>query len=367
MKIPMVDLGLQYKELKTEIDKAITEVIEKSQFILGEKVAKLEEEIASFCQTRYAVGVSSGTEALHLALRACKIKPNDEVITTPFTFIATAEVITYIGAKPVFVDIDPKTYNIDVTKIEEKITEKTRAIIPVHLYGQASDLDKIGKLAKHHNLKIIEDCAQAFGATYKGKKVGSIGDAGCLSFFPSKNLGCFGDGGMVVTNSEEIAEEARLLRAHGSKKRYHHIKLGFNSRLDGIQAAILSVKLKYLERWNYKRYVSASYYNQLLAQLDVVIPYKADYGDHVFNQYTIMVKKRDRLQEWLSKKNIASAVHYPIPLHLQEAFKYLGYKEGSFPCSEEAARGVISLPIYPELTEKELDYICEAVKTFFIF
>lgn len=367
MNIPLVDLKAQYDSIKGEIDSAIRGVVESGQFILGPETKALEEEIASYLGVKYAVGVASGTDALHLALLACGIKPGDEVITTPFTFIATAEAITNCGATPVFVDIDPQTYNIDPAQIEPKITAKTRAILPVHLYGQPADMDPILELARKYNLKVIEDCAQALGAEYKEKKAGSLGDAGCLSFFPSKVLGAYGDGGMVITNSPEIAEGAVILRNHGCKQKYYHLVPGFNSRLDSLQAAILRVKLKHLDEWNSLRQQKASLYSRLFEEIDgIEPPYVAPYSYHIFNYYTIRVGnpvERDKLQEYLSSQGIATAIYYPLSLHLQEVYKSSGHKLGDFPNSECAQEEVLSLPIYPEMSKAQIEEITELIKT----
>ena len=369
MKIPLVDLTAQYASIKTEIDDAIRNVIASTQFILGPEVKALEADMAAYCQTKHAIGVASGTEALLMALLACNIKPGDEVITTPFTFIATTETIVQCGAIPVFVDIDPETYNIATQEIESKISQKTRAILPVHLYGQPANMEQILALAKRHNLKVIEDCAQALGAEYKGKKVGSLGDAGCLSFFPSKVLGAYGDGGMVVTNSSEIADKVRMLRNHGGKDKYHNLVSGFNSRLDELQAAILRVKLKYLDQWIEKRRDKALLYTKLLKEADTTIPpYESPYSRHVFNYYTIRLASprisRDKLKEYLSSNNIATAVYYPLSLHLQPVYQSLGYKTGDFPQSEQAQDEVLSIPIYPELGKKEIEQIVQATRNF---
>jgi len=357
MKISLVDLQTQYKSIKNEIDDAIQRVVESTQFILGQEVKAFESEIASYCGTKYAIGVASGTDALKLAIRACGIKSGHEVITTPFTFIATAEAITQCGAVPVFVDIDPKTYNIDPSKIEPKITKKTKAILPVHLYGQPADMAPILNLSKKYDLQIIEDCAQALGAKYKGKKVGSFGDAGCLSFFPSKVLGAYGDAGAVVTNNPEIAEKIAVLRSHGSKDKYYHLMSGFNSRLDELQAAILRVKLRHLDSWIELRRQKAAVYTKLLNQIaGIQTPYTAPYSYHIFNYYTIRLEKiiRDELREHLSEKGIATAVYYPLSLHMQEIYSSLGYKLGDFPESEKAQKEVLSLPIYPEINDKQI-------------
>lgn len=365
--IPLLDLKLQYKSIKKEVDAAVASVMESCHFILGEHGEKLEKEMSDYCGTKYAEGVASGTDALILTLAALGIKDGDEVITTPYTFIATTEAIYKMRAKPVFVDIDPDTYNIDPLKIEEKISKKTKMIIPVHLYGQSCDMDPIMKLAGKYNLKVVEDCAQAIGAEYKGKKVGAMGDAGCFSFFPSKNLGAYGDGGMVVTNSQELADKIKILRGHGSKERYYHCVDGYNSRLDEIQAAILRIKLKYLDNWTEGRRRNAAIYNELLKPLgtSIKIPYEPAYNKHVYYLYTIKVQeKRDKLQEYLRSKQITTCVYYPVPLHLQEVYAYLGYKKGSLPVSEKCSEGVLSLPMYPELDYLKIKHIVESVKEF---
>ncbi len=368
MKIPLVDLKAQYHSIRTEIDEAVHRILESGQFILGSEVKSLEEEIASYCGVKHAVGVASGTDALHLALLACGIRPGDEVITTPFTFIATAEAITQCGATPVFVDIDPHTYNIDPTKIEPRITQRTKAIIPVHLYGQPAEMDAILALAKRYNLKVIEDCAQALGAEYKGRKVGSLGDAGCLSFFPAKNLGAYGDGGMVVTDDPEVAETVDMLRKHGAKTSYYHLLPGFNSRLDALQAAILRVKLKHLEEWNELRRRKALLYTRLLSQIDGIEPPRvAEHNKPSCNYYTIRLKdsrlNRNELRKHLESRGIQTAVYYPLSLHLQEVYQSLGYKRGDFPQSEQAQEQVISLPMYPELSEEQIEEVVSEIKT----
>ncbi|MFC2020396.1 DegT/DnrJ/EryC1/StrS family aminotransferase [Chloroflexota bacterium] len=368
MYIPLVDLKAQYNTIKQEINAAIQKVNEEGQFILGPKVKAFEEEIASYIGVKYAAGVASGTDALHLALLAGGIKPGDEVITTPFTFIATTEVITHCGAIPVFVDIEPKTYNINPDKIESKITTKTRAIIPVHLYGQPADMNPLLELAKKYDLKVIEDCAQALGAEYREEKVGSLGDAGCLSFFPSKSLGAYGDGGMVVTNNPEIAEKVEMLRNHGAREKYYHIIPGFNSRLDELQAAILRVKLRHLDKWNELRRQKATIYSQLLNEIkEVEPPFVAPYSNHIFNYYTIRLiasEDRNKLQEYLSSQGVATAIYYPLSLHLQDVYKSLGGKPGDFAESECAQEEVLSLPIYPELSEEQIEIIVKTIRNF---
>ena len=353
--IPLIDLKKQYETIKDEINRTIQQVINDGRFILGPDVAAFEEKMAAYLGVKYAVGVGSGTDALEIALLALGIGDGDEVITTPFTFIATAEAITNCGARPVFVDIDPKTYCIDPDLIEAKITEKTKAILPVHLYGHPAEMDKILNLAKKYNLKVIEDCAQAVGAEYRGKRVGSIADAGCLSFFPGKNLGCFGDGGMVVANNEEVCAKAKMLRHHGSKKKYYHSVPGFNSRLDTLQAAILRVKIRYLDEWNEKRRQNAMFYAKLLAANPVVeVPFISSQVKHSFNYYTVRVEERDKVREKLRLAGIGNMVYYPLCLHLQEVYQELGSKAGDFPEAEKASVEVLSLPMFAELAESQI-------------
>jgi len=368
MTIPMADLKAQYLAIKDEVDAAMRRVIENSQFILGPEVDAFEKEMAAYCGTAYAVGVASGTEALQLALLACGIGPRDEVITTPFTFIATAEAITQVGAIPVFVDIDPATYNIDTALIEAKITPKTKCILPVHLYGEPANMAPIMAIAQKHNLKVIEDCAQALGAKYKKQsKVGSIGHAGCLSFFPSKVLGAYGDGGMVVTNDRQIAENLKMLRNHGAKQKYYHLVPGFNSRLDGLQAAILRVKLKYLDKWIEERRRVAGLYAKHLGKIPhIALPHQAQGSYHCFNYYTIRLMdgkiNREALQKHLNSKGIGSMIYYPVSLHLQEVYAAQGGKKGDFPHSEKAQEEVLSLPIYPEMTEEQVAGVAGAIR-----
>lgn len=365
-----LDLKAQYKSIEKEIDAAIKNVLESSIFIGGPEVESFEKEIAGYCGVKYAIGLNSGTDALYLALKALDIKEGDEVITSPFTFIATAEVISACGAKPVFCDINPKTLNIDPKKIEENITQNTKAIIPVHIFGQMADMEEIMKIAKNHKLYVIEDGAQAIGAEYKNKRAGSFGDFGCFSFFPSKNLGAYGDGGMIVTNSEELANKIKLLRNHGSspKEKYLNLVLGTNSRLDAIQAAILRVKLKYLNDWSRKRREKANYYTKQFDMLSQFIasPFTANGHTHIYHQYTVRVKdgKRDDLKKYLIDRNVPIMIYYPIPLHIQPVMKYLGYGEGDFPEAEKASKEVMSLPIYPELEEKDQDEIVGKIKEF---
>jgi len=365
----MTDLTAQYASMKEEIDEAVCRVMESGRFILGPEVETFEREIADYCGVKYAIGVASGTDALILSLMACGVKPGDEVITTPFTFIATAEAITHCGAVPIFVDIDQRTYNIDTNQIESKITAKTRAVIPVHLFGQPAEMDAILKLSKKYNVKIVEDCAQALSAKYKEKRVGSIGDAGCFSFFPSKNLGAFGDGGMIVTDDSQIADVARMLRQHGAKITYYHLLPGFNSRLDAIQAVILRVKFKYLDNWSSLRRQAASLYTQLLSEVDgIEPPHIADYNTTSANYYTVRLRDRhidrDELRKYLALKGVDTAVYYPLSLHLQEAYKTLGYQQGDFPESELAQKQVISLPMFPEISQDQIIEVVERIKEF---
>jgi dTDP-4-amino-4,6-dideoxygalactose transaminase len=364
MKVPFLDLKRQYSAIKKEMDEAVFSVLSNTQFILGPEVKSLEEKIAAYCGTKFAIGVASGTDALLLSLRACGLKSGDEVITTGFSFFASAGVISRLGANPVFVDIDPETYNINPAQIEKKVTPKTKAIMPVHLFGQCADMDPIMHIAKKHNLKVVEDAAQAIGAEYKERKAGAIGDFGGFSFFPSKNLGGAGDGGMVATNDPDMAEMVRVLRVHGSKPKYYHSTIGYNSRLDTLQAAILDVKLKYLDEWSKKRREHAKIYSSAFKDLDMITPKEESFNYHIYNQYTIAVKNRDELRNYLKEKQIGHDTYYPIPLHLQECYRFLGYKKGDLPVSEKKAEEVVSIPIYPELTEEEQEYVISTIKEF---
>jgi dTDP-4-amino-4,6-dideoxygalactose transaminase len=359
--IPMVDLKRQYHNFKKEIDAAIADVLEETRFILGPNVSALEKEVAAYHGLPHAVGVANGTDALLLALRACGIKAGDEVITTPFTFIATAEVIALLKAKPVFVDICPDTYNLDCNQIADKITAKTKAIIPVHLFGHPADMNLLMEIAGKNNLKVIEDCAQAFGATYQGRKVGSIGDVGCFSFFPSKNLAGYGDGGMVITKNEEIAGKIRMLRNHGSSKRYYHQEVGYNSRLDEIQAAIIRVKLKRIDQFNAARRHNAAIYCEAINNQNITLPAAQAGCEHVYHQFTIRAKNRNALAEALQKKDIASAVYYPVPLHQQEVFLKLYDISVKLPQSEKSATEVLSLPMFPELSLEEIRLVADVI------
>lgn len=365
MNVPLLDLKAQYSTIKAEVEAAISEVLESQHFILGPKVVQCEKAIAEYSQCSHAVGVSSGSDALLVCLMAENIGPGDEVITTPYTFFATVGAITRLGATPVFVDIDPITYNLDVSQLESKVTGKTRAIIPVHLYGQMADMDAVMHVADRHGLVVIEDAAQAIGAEYKGRRAGSIGHYGCFSFFPSKNLGCAGDGGMVVTNDAERAEKVRCLRAHGSKPKYYHKIVGGNFRLDAIQAAVVSAKLPHLDDWTSARQNNAKHYDKLFIQTGLPVGLPAVVADrHIFNQYVIRVSGRNDLQAHLQKKGIGTEVYYPVPMHLQECFAYLGHKVGAFPESERAAKETLALPIHPELTEAQARYVVESASEF---
>ena len=362
-----LDLEAQYKSIKKEIDLSLKRVLESSVFVGGKEVEEFEREVAGFCGVKYAIGVNSGTDALFLSLKALGVGRGDEVITTPFTFIATAGVIANCGAKPVFVDIKPDTFNIDPLKIEKAITKKTRVILPVHLFGQTADMIEIMKIARKYKLAVVEDAAQAIGAEYYGKKAGTIGDLGCFSFFPSKNLGAYGDGGMIVTNNRKLAEKIRLLKNHGSspKEKYLNLIIGTNSRLDTLQAAILRVKLKHLSRWSKERAKKAAYYSKNLKNIgDIIVPKINSYRTHIFHQYTIRTKLRDGLQKYLKENNVPTMIYYPLPLHQQPAFKFLKYQEGDFPESERTAKEVLSLPIYSELEKKENDLVIQKIKHF---
>ena len=365
MKITSLDLRRQYESIRDEINRAVLEVIDSQSFVLGPFVESFEHSISKYCCVRHAIGVSSGTDAILLALMACGIKNGDEVITTPFTFFATAGSIARLGAVPVFVDIDPSAYNIDVSKIASAVSKKTKAILPVHLYGQCADMDAILEIARANELMVIEDAAQAIGAVYKGKNAGAMGNIGCLSFYPTKNLGGYGDGGLVTTNDDELAKLIKILRVHGSEPKYYHSHIGINGRLDAIQAAVLSVKLEYLNDWSESRRCVASYYSEHLMGLPIRLPKVESYNTHIFHQYVIATSQRDELIQYLKQQGIETAVYYPVPLHLQKCFEYLGYKEGDLPESEKASRETLALPIFPEITLKEQDYVIGHIKNFF--
>ena len=362
MKINFIDLQAQYQEYKAEIDKEVGEVFASAGFIGGPKLDSLEKNLALFTGVKHAIGCSSGTDALLLALMALDIKAGDEIITTPFTFIATAEVIAFLGAKPVFVDIDEKTYNIDPSKIEALITENTKAIIPVSLYGQCADMDALNAIANKHNLTVIEDACQSFGAEYKGKKSCALSTIGCTSFFPSKPLGAYGDGGAIFTDNDELASKMRMLLNHGQNERYKHKYIGINGRLDAVQAAILDVKLRHFDKEVKLRQEIGQRYSALLSDADVVRPFVEDGRTSVYAQYSVRAKDRASMVAKLSEQAIPTAVHYPMPLHLQEAFIYLGYKAGDFPISERVSEEIMSLPMSPYLTNEQQDFIVNAIK-----
>jgi len=362
--ISFVDLGAQYATIEEEISVAINRVLKKGDFILGEDVRLFEEEFAAFCTARYAVGVDSGTSAIELALRAYDIGAGDEVITAANTFIATALAISYTGAKVVLVDADPHTFNIDVHQIEAAITSRTRAIIPVHLYGQPADMDPILEIARRHNLIVIEDACQAHGALYKGKRTGTIGDAAAFSFYPGKNLGAYGDGGMVVTNDEAIYRKLNLLRNYGQSRKYYHEIQGFNRRLDTLQAAVLRVKLRYLDGWNEARRAHAQQYNDLLQESSVTTPEVPAYATPVWHLYVIRSEKRDGLRTYLAEQGISAIMHYPTPIHLQPAYAELGYRSGDFPVTERFSDQVLSLPMYAELTDEQIAQVVRSVREF---
>ena len=365
MRVPILDLKVQYAAIKDEITRAINEVCESQAFALGPAVEEFERNVAAYCNSEHAIGVSSGTDALLVSLMALGIKPGDEVITTPFSFFATAGCIIRVGARPVFVDVDPDSYNIDPALIEEKITEKTRAIVPVHLFGQLARMEAITEIAKRHNLAVIEDAAQAIGASRSGTLAGNFGDCGCFSFYPTKNLGGFGDGGLVTTNSDLLADDIRTLRDHGQKPRYFYKVIGGNFRLDGIQGAVLNVKLKYLDDWNEKRRQNAALYDSLFVDSPVGTPAIDSGNVSIYHQYTITASGRDKLQKYLADNDIGSAVFYPKPLHLQDCFKELGYKQGDMPVAERLCNEVLSLPVYPELSQEEIEYVAGTVLKFY--
>lgn len=364
-QIPLLDLKSQFAFLKDELTEAFFEVMYSGQYILGNKVAEFEKAVADYCGTTEAVGVANGTDALLLSLKALGIGPGDEVITTPFTFFATAEVISLLGAKPVFVDICPQTYNIDVSKIEAAITPNTKAILPVHLFGQPADMEEILKIASLHKLFVIEDACQAIGSEYQSQKAGSFGIAGCFSFFPTKNLGGYGDGGMIVTSDTEFADRIRILRVHGSNLKYFHSMIGQNSRLDTLQAAMLSVKLKYLDTWNKQRREKANKYTSFLSNTPLSLPQQAENRTHVFHLYVVQADDRDQLMSYLKSKGIATAIYYPLPLHRQAVYLHLNYPEGSFPVAEYVARRIFALPLYPELCEEDQATVIAEIQNFY--
>ena len=366
MKVPLLDLKAQYASIKDEIDNAVADVLASQRFVLGPAVEACEEEVARYCGCAHAVGASSGTDALLAVLMAERIRPGDEVITTPFTFFSTAGVVARLGAVPVFADIDPATFNIDPAKIEARVTERTRAIVPVHLFGQIADMDPVTEIAEHHGLLVVEDAAQAIGAERDGRRAGSFGHYGCFSFFPSKNLGGYGDGGMVTTNDEDRAARLRAIRVHGEARKYHHHVVGGNFRLDALQAAVLSAKLPHLDAWSDARARNAALYARIFGEMparirDRVRLPQVGSGRHVFNQFVVRVPNRDRVQARLAAAGVGCAVYYPVPLHLQRCFATLGYARGDLPEAEKAADEVLALPVYPELSEAQVRYVAEAV------
>jgi dTDP-4-amino-4,6-dideoxygalactose transaminase len=368
IKVPLLDLKAQYSTIRSEIQEAIERVIKSQHFILGPEVEGLEREIAAFCNSRFAIGVSSGTDALLAALMAIGTRPGDEVITTAYSFFATAGVIARLGARPVFVDIDPKTFNIDSTEVGRKITSRTKAVMPVHLFGQCGRMDPIMEVVKSKGIHVIEDAAQAICACDdEGKQAGTIGHMGCFSFFPSKNLGAFGDGGMVITNDDHLAETVRVIRVHGAKPKYHHGLVGGNFRLDALQAAILRVKLKYLAKWTEMRRNNANRYRALLSDMEDsnYVSVSEDSAGHIYNQFVARFQNRDQLRSFLRESGVETEIYYPVSLHLQECFRYLGYRSGDFPQAEAAARESLALPIYPELTDEQQRYVVEQIKEFY--
>lgn len=392
MNIPLIDLKEQYSVLAEELNKVTLDVLSSANYILGKNVVEFEKEFAEYIGVKHAISVGNGTDALVIALKAMGIGNGDEVITTPFTFFATAESISAVGATPVFIDVTKDTFNVDVTKIEEKITRKTKAIMPVHIFGQSADMDEINKIAKKHNLLVIEDACQAIGAKYKGKMIGTLGDLACFSFFPTKNLGCAGDGGMIVTDNDDLAVIIRALRTHGSGEngqkafnllngvkedimkaeisndtvynplKYYNYLIGYNSRLDAIQAAILRVKLKEIDNWNSKRRAIVDIYNEEFKELDLVIPVCDKENEHVYHMYILQSENRNKILEKLKERGVATGVYYPVPLHLQKVYKNLGYKEGDMPVAEYLSNRTFAIPVYPELTEEQIKYIIDSIK-----
>lgn len=370
MQVPLLDLKQQNDDLRPEIEAALGRVLDTNGFILGGEVAALECELAEYCDSRYAIGCASGSDALILALMALDVGPGDEVITTPYSFFATVSAITRIGAVPVFADIEPDTYNIDLEDVERKITDKTKAIEPVHLFGQCVDMTRLNEIARAKSIAVVEDAAQAIGSEDDGRRAGSMGEVGCFSFYPSKNLGGMGDGGFVTTNDDELARRTKALRVHGSEERYYHKWIGLNSRLDGFQGAVLRVKLPHLDSWTNRRIENADRYAALFAETglsdQIVLPARRENVRHIYNQYVIRVKdRRDDLRAFLTDRGIGTDIYYPVPLHLQECFAYLGYQPGDAPVSEEAARTTLALPIFPELTGEQQNYVVDSIATFF--
>ena len=370
MQVPLLELKEQNEKLRPEIEAALGRVLDTNAFILGGEVAELEKELADYCQAKYAIGCASGSDALLLAMMALDVQADDEVITTPYSFFATVSAITRLGAKPVFVDIDPETYNLDIAQVEAKITEKTKAVQPVHLYGQCADMDELKSVCEKHGVSIVEDAAQAIGAEDAGRRAGAMGEIGCFSFYPSKNLGGMGDGGFMTTNDDALAEKLMALRVHGSKERYYHKWVGLNSRLDGFQGAVLRVKLPHLDAWSDKRKENADRYRSLFGDIGfegkLILPHERPNVRHIYNQFVIRVpERRDDLRRHLTENGIGTDIYYPVSLHLQECFEYLGYKAGDMPESERASRETLALPIYPELRREQQEYVVERIAEFF--
>ena len=364
-KIPYLDLPAQIRSVRTEIDAALKQSLDNCSFILGPDVVRFEQEFAQFCGAQHALGFNSGTSALHVAMLLCGVGPGDEVITTPYTFIATSWAISYCGAKPVYVDIEDATFNLNPKLIERAITPRTKAILPVHLYGHPFEMDAILEISRQHKLPLVEDAAQAVGAKYKGKTVGTLGDVSCFSFYPGKNLGACGEGGALVTNNPAFAARAKSLREHGSTQRYHHDEVGYNYRMEGFQGAVLGVKLKHLANWNAGRRRVAQRYTELLAGTPLQLPIEADYAESAWHLYTVRHSRRDELKKYLDDHGVGNAVHYPIPLHLQKCYASLGRRAGDFPVAEKASREVLSLPIFPELIDAQIVRVVEVIKNFF--
>lgn len=370
MKVSLLDLAEQNQELRPEIEAALARVLDTNAFILGGEVAELEKELAEYCGTKYAIGCASGSDALLLALMALDVTHGDEVITTPYSFFATVSAITRLGARPVFVDIDPKTYNLDISQLESKITGKTKAIEPVHLYGQCADMDQLRKISEKHGIPIVEDAAQAIGAEENGNRAGSMSEIGCFSFYPSKNLGGMGDGGFMTTDDDKVAKKLSALRVHGSEVKYYHKWVGLNSRLDGFQGAVLRVKLPHLDAWTERRQANAAYYRKLFTDAGLTeqigLPFEREGVRHIYNQFVIRIpKRRDELKKFLTENDIGTDIYYPVSLHLQECFAYLGYREGDLPESESASRETLALPIYPELKRDQQEYVVQKIGEFF--
>jgi dTDP-4-amino-4,6-dideoxygalactose transaminase len=365
MNIPLVDLRAQYQPLKNEIMAGMEQALEGMHLFLGENVQAFEKEFAQFCGVKHGIGVSDGTSALHIILRAMGIGPGDEVITVSHTFVATVEAIILAGARPVFVDIDPHTYLMDVGQIEAKITPRTKAILPVHLYGQTADMDPIMEIASRHGLKVVEDACQAHGAEYKGRRAGSLGHAAAFSFYFSKNLGAYGEGGFITTDDDELARRVRMIRDHGSERRYYHDLIGMNARLDELQAVVLRAKLPHLEEWNAQRRSHARQYHKLLQGTPAITPVEWPENRHVCHLYVVQVPQRDELQAWLKGQGIGTGIHYPVPVHLQKVMGFLGHKAGDLPVTEQVTSGILSLPMYPELTDEEIEFVTDSIKTFY--